>query len=162
MKKALVSMTAGVLACAATALAQETKKVTHGIFRPAEIQWQEAPAMLPRGSKIAVLEGDPAQEGIFTIRLSAPDGYRIAPHWHPAFEHVTVISGAFLVGMGDKWDDSKLQTVPTGGFSYMGPNMPHFATVKGETVLQVHAMGPWGLYYVNPADDPRKAAAAPK
>lgn len=162
MKKALVSMTAGVLVCAAAALAQDTKKVNHAIFRPAEIQWQEAPAMLPKGAKIAVMEGDPAQEGIFTLRVWAPDGYRIPPHWHPAFEHVTVISGTFLVGMGEKADDSKLQTVPTGGFSYMGPNMPHFALIKGETVVQVHAMGPWGLYYVNPADDPRKAAAPPK
>jgi quercetin dioxygenase-like cupin family protein len=160
MKRVLVCASVAVIFCAASLTAQDVKK--HAIFKPGEIQWQEASAMLPKGAKIAVLEGDPTQEGIFTVRLWAADGYRIPPHWHPAYEHVTVISGAFVVGMGDKWDDSKLQTVPAGGFSWMAPNMPHFAMVKGETVVQVHAMGPWALNYVNPADDPRKAAAAPK
>jgi quercetin dioxygenase-like cupin family protein len=159
MKRVLVCVPVTVLLCAASLTAQDVKK--HAIFKPGEIQWQEASAMLPKGAKIAVLEGDPTQEGVFTLRLWAPDGYRIPPHWHPAYEHVTVISGTFLIGMGEKWDDSKLQTVPAGGFSWMAPNMPHFATIKGETVVQVHAMGPWGLYYVNPADDPRKAVAAP-
>jgi quercetin dioxygenase-like cupin family protein len=157
MKKTFAWAAAGVVVCA-SAVAQDAKKAGHAVFRPAELQWQEASAMLPKGAKIAVLEGDPTQEGIFTIRLSAPDGYRIPPHWHPAFEHVTVISGTFLIGMGEKWDDSKLAAVPAGGFTYMAPNMRHFAAVKGETVVQVHALGPWALYYVNPADDPRNAA----
>jgi hypothetical protein len=161
MKKILVLAAAGVAVCA-FASAQDAKKAAHAVFRPGEMQWQETYGMLPKGAKMAVLEGDPTQEGIFTVRLSAPDGYRIAPHWHPAFEHVTVISGTFLIGMGEKWDDSKLEAVPAGGFTYMGPNMRHFAGVKGETVIQVHAMGPWALYYVNPADDPRNAKSAAK
>jgi quercetin dioxygenase-like cupin family protein len=157
MKRTLAWIAAGLLVCA-SAIAQDAKKAEHAVFRPAELQWQEAPAMLPKGAKMAVLEGDPTQEGLFTVRMSAPDGYRIPPHWHPAFEHVTVISGTFLIGMGEKWDDSRLEAVPAGGFTYMAPNMRHFAGVKGETVVQVHALGPWALYYVNPADDPRNAA----
>jgi len=156
MRKALAVVV--LLLCGESLAAQEPKKIQHAIFKAAEISWQEAPAMLPKGARIAVLEGDPTQEGIFTLRVWAPDGYRISPHWHPAYEHVTVISGTFMVGMGEKSDDSKLRSVPAGGFSFMGPNMPHFAMTKGETVVQVHAMGPWSLYYVNPGDDPRKAA----
>lgn len=158
MKKVFAcAVTVGLL-CAANLTAQEMKKADHGIFKPADIQWQDGPPSLPKGVKLAVLEGNPAEEGLFTIRLSAPDGYRIPPHWHAAFEHVTVISGSFLLGMGEKFDETKLQVVPTGGFSFMAPGMRHFAVTRGETVVQVHAMGPWQLYYVNPADDPRKAA----
>jgi quercetin dioxygenase-like cupin family protein len=158
MKRIIIC--AAVIAFAAGSLLFAQEPAKHRIYKPGELQWQDAPASLPKGARMAVLKGDPTQEGIFAIRIMAPDGYRIAPHWHPAYEHVTVISGTFLVGMGDKFDESKLQAVPAGGFSYMAPAMNHFAGVRGETVVQIHGMGPWGLYYVNPADDPRKAAAA--
>ena len=77
-------------------------------------------------------------------------------HSHPAIEHVTVISGTFNVGMGDKLDPSKSQAIPAGGVAIMQPKMNHFAWTKEETILQVHGVGPWGVNYVNPADDPRK------
>lgn len=163
MKKTLAITILGAIALLPTALAAEEKKTgtemkapDHGVFLASEIQWSDGPSSLPPGAKLAVLEGDPTQEGIFTIRIKAPDGYKIAPHWHAAFEHVTVISGVFNIGMGDKFDESKLQAVGAGGFSYMAPGMRHFASTKGETVLQIHAMGPWQLYYVNAADDPRQ------
>ena len=141
---------------AAAAFAADMKPADHGVFAPADIKWVDGPPSLPPGAKLAVLEGDPTQEGLFTMRIKAPDGYKIPPHWHAAFEHVTVISGTFRLGMGEKFDETKLQDVPAGGFSYMAPGMRHFAATKGETVLQVHAMGPWQLYYVNPSDDPRQ------
>jgi quercetin dioxygenase-like cupin family protein len=159
MKKVLIILAAASISTAALAAPEEkaatAKAPEHGIFAPSDIKWVDAPPALPAGAKAAVLEGDPGQEGLFTLRIWAPDGYKIAPHWHPAFEHVTVISGALRVGMGDKFDESKLQSLPAGGFSWMAPGMRHFAMVRGETILQVHAMGPWQLYYVNPADDPR-------
>lgn len=163
MRKALTIAISAALACASAALAADEKKpgtemkpADHGIFAPADIKWGDGPAVLPPGAKAAVLEGDPSQEGIFTLRLKVPDGYRIQPHWHAAFEHVTVISGAMNLGMGEKFDESKMQTIPAGGFGYMAPGMRHFALAKGETVIQIHAMGPWQLYYVNAADDPRQ------
>jgi quercetin dioxygenase-like cupin family protein len=149
----------GLFVASLGALAEKpaVKAPDHGIFAPADLQWVDAPPSLPSGARMAVLRGDPTQEGVFTIRFKAPDGYRIAPHWHPAFEHVTVISGTFLIGMGEKFEEGKLQAIPAGGFGYMAPGMRHFAGTRGETVVQVHAMGPWQLYYVNSADDPRQA-----
>jgi hypothetical protein len=149
----------GLVAASLGALEQKPvmKAPDHGVFAPADMQWGDAPPVLPPGAKAAVLEGDPTQEGLFTMRLKAPDGYKIPPHWHAAFEHVTVISGTVRIGMGEKFDESKMETIPAGGFGYMAPGMRHYAMTKGETVLQIHAMGPWQLYYVNPADDPRQA-----
>ena len=74
-------------------------------FPPADVKWQDGPASLPKGAKIAVLEGDPTKEGPFVFRVKVPDGYRIPPHTHPKTERVTVISGTFNIGMGDKCDE---------------------------------------------------------
>jgi hypothetical protein len=127
------------------------------IHRPNDIKWQDGPAALPPGAKFAVLEGDPTKEGPFTLRIQMPDGFRIAPHIHPGIEHVTVISGTFNFGMGDKFDQSATQAMPAGTFGFWPAGMKHFAWAKGETVVQAHGMGPWKIEYVNPADDPRKA-----
>ena len=136
----------------ASVAAQEPKAV---VVTPAATQWGPAPAMLPAGAKLAVLDGDPTKPGPFTMRLSIPDGYRIAPHFHPADEHVTVISGQFQVGMGDTFDAAKLSTLPAGTFGMIPAGMRHFAQAKGATVLQLHGTGPWKLTYVNPADQPK-------
>jgi hypothetical protein len=79
--------------------------------------WGPAPAVFPAGAKMAVLQGDPSQTAMFTVRLEMPDGYRIPPHFHPTDEHVTVISGTFLVGMGDAIDAAHAITLPAGGSS---------------------------------------------
>jgi anti-sigma factor ChrR (cupin superfamily) len=129
----------------------------HQIFSPAEIKWVDGPPALPAGAKIAVLEGDPKQPGPFTLRLQVPDGYKIPPHTHPAVEHVTVISGTFNLGMGDKFDQAATRELVTGSFAFMPAGMKHFGWMKGETVVQVHGMGPFAIIYVNPADDPRNA-----
>ncbi len=125
-------------------------------FHVREIVWRDGPPSLPPGAKIAVLEGDPMQPGPFTFRLKVPTGYRIPPHFHPVIEHVTVVSGAFSVGKGEQWDDSKLVRLDAGDFIHMPPGERHFARATGETVLQLHSTGPWGITYVNPQDDPRK------
>jgi uncharacterized protein (TIGR02246 family) len=125
-------------------------------FHAREIVWRDGPPSLPPGAKIAVLEGDPMQAGPFTLRLKVPTGYRIPPHFHPVIEHVTVLSGAFSIGKGEQWDDGKLVRLDAGDFIHMPPGERHFARATGETVLQLHSMGPWGITYVNPQDDPRK------
>jgi len=139
------------------AAAKAAKAPDHVALTPADIKWGEAPPMLPPGAKAAVLEGDPGKAGAFTIRLRMPGGYKIPPHWHPTVEHVTVISGTFNLGMGDKFDDTKGTALPAGSFGYMGVKMRHYAWATGETEVQVHGMGPFALHYVNPADDPRNA-----
>jgi hypothetical protein len=125
------------------------------IHRAADIAWKDGPPSLPAGAKLAVLEGDPTKEGAFTMRLKLPDGYKVMPHTHPKVEHITVISGTFNLGMGDKFDPSSGREMPTGTFGHWPAGMKHFAWVKGETVVQLHGMGPWTIHYVNPADDPR-------
>jgi hypothetical protein len=128
-----------------------------GISPPTEIKWKDGPASLPTGAKFAVLEGDPAKEGFFTMRLWLPDGYKIAPHWHPKVEHVTVLSGTFNLGMGEKFDQSASREMPAGTFGFWPAGMRHFAWAKGDTVIQLHGIGPWMITYVNPSDDPRQA-----
>jgi quercetin dioxygenase-like cupin family protein len=121
-----------------------------------KIKWQEGPPSLPKGALIAVLEGDPSKEGPFVFRVKVPDGYRVPPHTHPKTERVTVISGTFNIGMGDKFDQKATKVMTAGSYGHWPPGMKHFVWAKGETVLQFHGMGPWSLQYVNPADDPRK------
>ncbi len=147
-----------VLAFAGAARAADngTAPADHGIYPPDAVKWQDGPPSLAAGAKFAVLEGDPSKEGLFTMRLWMPDGFQIKPHWHPAVEHVTVVSGTFNVGMGDTFDPSKTAELPTGTFAFLAPEMHHFAWAKGETVLQLHGVGPWQINYLNPADDPRK------
>jgi quercetin dioxygenase-like cupin family protein len=125
------------------------------IFLPDKIKWQEGPPSLPKGAMIAVLEGDLTKDGPFTFRTKIPDGYRVPPHSHPKTEHLTVISGTFYIGMGDKFDEKAGKLMPAGSFGYWPAGMKHFAWAKGETVVQVHADGPWSIQYVNPEDDPR-------
>ncbi len=163
MKSTLRFLLVATALCASPSAwsAHEAKSGTmnaHAIHRPADIKWQDGPPSLPPGAKFAVLEGDPAKEGPFTMRLRVPDGYKIPPHVHPGVEHVTVISGSFNFGMGDKFDAKATQEFPAGTFGYWPPGMKHFVWVKGETIVQLHGIGPWKVEYVNPADDPRNKA----
>ena len=124
--------------------------------------WGPAPPVLPAGAKIAVLQGDPGQGALFTMRLDFPDGYRIPAHSHPTDEQITVIQGTFLIGMGDKLDPAQTTALATGGFVTVPANHHHFAIAKGRTIVQVHGMGPFVLTYINPADDPqRRLSKAP-
>lgn len=126
-------------------------------FTADKIQYGPVPAFLPPGAQLAVLEGDPtASTGDFTVRLKMPNAYRIAPHWHPNRENVTVILGDFKVGMGDTFDVGKLMTFGAGSFAYLDPSMHHYAMASGEVIVQVHGMSPLQFNYVNPSDDPSK------
>jgi Domain of unknown function (DUF4437) len=141
-----------------TSLGVEPRKPavrTWALYVPSEIAWKAGPESLPPGAKVAVLEGDPAKDGFFTIRLLLPDGYRVAPHWHPNVERLTIISGTVNLGTGDRFDAAATKTLPAGTYSAMPPKMTHFAWMTGETVLQLSSIGPWQVIYVDPADDPR-------
>jgi hypothetical protein len=130
---------------------------SQNVFTPDQIKYAPAPSFLPAGAQLAVLEGDPtAATGDFTVRLKMPNGYKVSPHWHPHRENVTVISGNFKVGMGDKYDESKLTTFGPGSFAFLDPDMHHYGTASGEVVVQVHGMSPLQFNYVNPSDDPSK------
>lgn len=127
----------------------------HIAMTPSDLKWVDVPS-LPPGAKMAVIEGPLNQAVPFTFRLKVPAGYIIPPHTHPVVERVTVISGAFKLGFGDTFDPAKTKTFPAGSVIIMPPGMKMFAFVQEETVVQLHGTGPWGITYLNPADDPGK------
>ena len=129
---------------------------------PAEIKWADAPPDLPKGAEMAVLHGDPGKKAVYTLRLKLPAGYKIPPHWHTKDEQLTIVSGTFVLHMGDTME-APATTLTAGGFHFLPGKMHHAAQATGETVVQVDGMGPFDIHYLNPADNPNpKAAAATK
>lgn len=127
----------------------------HLMVSPSDLKWSDVPS-LPPGAKIVVIEGDPKNPAPFTFRLKLPSDYKIPVHAHPTVERVTVISGTLNLGMGEKFEQDKATSLPSGSVAMMSPGMNMFAYTKEETVIQIHGIGPWGITYLNPTDDPRK------
>lgn len=128
----------------------------HLLYRSEEVSWQAGPPSLPEGIEMVVLEGDPAEPGVFTLRFRAPDGYVVPPHWHPNVERITVISGTFLLGSGDELDEGATEALGPGSYTSMPPETRHYAIARGETVIQLTSVGPWVITYIDPDDDPRR------
>jgi anti-sigma factor ChrR (cupin superfamily) len=122
-----------------------------------DIKWGPAPAVFPPGAEFAVMQGDPSKAEPFTVRLRFPNGYKVPPHTHPTVENVTVLSGTFMAGMGPKFDESALKALGRDDFASIPAEHAHYAMARGLTVVQVHAIGPFVLTYVNPADTPAAA-----
>ena len=153
--RSLMLMTALLLATTGTLLAQD-QMAAHAM-RADQLKWTPAPPVLPKGAQISVLSGDPDKAGRFTIRLKTPAGYKGPADSHPTAERVTVISGDFHFGMGDKLDEAKAQKLSSGGFVDLPANMNHYAFTSTEAVVQIDSEGPFAIKYVNPADDPSKS-----
>ena len=128
----------------------------HGMYTPDAMKWGDPPPFVPKGSKVAVLYGDPAKEGLFVIQVKLPANYRSPAHSHPTDEVVTVLSGTFLLGMGDKLAAGSAKAFPPGSVIVAPAGVNHFVLTKQPAVIQVTAMGPLVFTYVNPADDPSK------
>ena len=130
----------------------------HQLVREAELNWQ--PSFM--GCEHANVSGDPTAEGKpFVLRIRCPDGAKVPPHWHPTDENMTVLKGNFMVGTGDVFDTSKLTPMETGNFIFMPKTMRHFALCKGDTVLQVHGIGPFKIVWLNPAEVVPTSSSAP-
>jgi len=155
MRRNLGPIVALVVLCG-IAVAQEPTTPSHVLFSPADTKWGEPPPVFEKGMQFAVVSGDPGKPGLYVVRAKVPAGYKIAPHWHPTDEHVTVLSGSFALGMGETFDKAKMTTLPAGGYALLPANMRHFAMATTEATIQVHGEGPFTLIYVNPADDPSK------
>ena len=119
-----------------------------------DLTWGDAPPVLPAGAKMAVVSGDPSKSALYAIRVQLPSGYKIAPHWHPTDEHVTVLSGTFGLGMGETF--GQVKDLPTGSYALLPADMRHYAMAVTATTVQVDGMGPFAINYVNAADDPSK------
>jgi len=159
MRIMLVSVALATV-CVSSLAAQGPSAKAAPAAKPAHataLKWGPAPDVFPAGAKMAVVSGDPSKAAMFSVELSMPNGYKIPPHFHPTDEAVEVKSGTFLFAMGDKFDATQLKAMPAGGKGTVPANGHHFAEAKGATVVQVTAMGPFAMTYVNPADDPRQA-----
>jgi quercetin dioxygenase-like cupin family protein len=161
MKSVRLFVTTAILLYAVVAVAQDQKpSSSHVMVEGAQVKWGPAPPVLNKGAQAAVLSGDPGSAGPFVIRLKLPAGYKVAPHWHPTDENVTVLSGTFSLGMGETFDANATKPLTAGGYALLPAEMRHFAWTKDGATIQVHGMGPFVLNYVNPADDPSKGAPA--
>ena len=162
MKQRTIALALMVGLCAVAAGAQTPKPAAkpaaaaHVILTPGDMKWGPAPPVLPAGAQVAVLDGDPFKPGFFTLRLKFPDGYKIPAHTHPTDENIVVVQGMFKAGMGDAYSESGLHEFPVGSFLKMPKRMRHFASAKGETIVQIYGTGPFVVNYVNPNDDPVK------
>lgn len=158
----VLAVIAGIAALGMAASGQEKKEGTeaHKIVHFGDLKW----APIIKGCDLAPVAGDMNAEGApFVLRIRCADGAKIPAHWHPTDENVTVLKGTFLVGMGESFDDSKLQTMNVGNFVTVPKEMRHFASCKGETIVQVHALGPFKVNWVNPSEvEPPDAPAAAK
>lgn len=154
MKATNLVLSVSLMACALAPTARADSS-THKMVSPNDLTWVDV-ASLPPGAKIAVIEGPMNEAAPFTVRIKVPANYKIPPHWHPVIERVTVLSGTFYMGVGDKFDPERSSALKPGSMMILQPETHHFAWTKEETIVQLHGTGPWGINYVNPADDPRK------
>ncbi len=153
MKKSLIAAVLLVFASSALAgdAAHDAKELT-----PADVVYEDNPAF-PKGAQTAVLYGDPTKPGLFIIRAKFPPNYVVPPHIHPVFESVTVLSGSMGSGMGKTVEKSKGKMLGAGSLLLLPADHAHYVwSGDEETIIQVAAVGPFDLIYVNPADDPRK------
>jgi quercetin dioxygenase-like cupin family protein len=151
----LIAQCAGAAMLIAATSAPAHAVDDHTIISAQEIKWAAGPPSIPAGAQAAVLHGDPGKDGLFSLRLKLPKGYHIPPHTHPKPEIVTVISGTFRLGMGEKAEAGKGRPLSAGSFLALPPGMAHFAYADEDTVIQLNSTGPWSLTYINLADDPR-------
>ena len=121
---------------------------------PAEMKWASQGGLAAAGMGQLNLLGDPAKPGPYTLRLKFPKGFRVAPHTHPDSREVTILSGTFATGYGEKFDATKLKVLPAGSFYTEPANVPHYIEIDEDTVLQVSGMGPSGRQFVKPSDGP--------
>ena len=152
-----VSLVAFILGSLATSAFAQATKEGQIFISPEDIKWTAAPPSMPKGAKIAVLQGDPSKPGPFVMRLMVPPGYKIAPHWHTQDESLTVISGSLYFGPGDKVETSKAHTVTPGSFHFLSGKDHHYLVAKTEAVIQINGNGPFDVTYVNAAADLKTA-----
>lgn len=123
------------------------------------LTWGPAPPGLPAGGRGAVISGDPAKAGPYTVRVEMPPDYTIRPHHHPTSETLRLLKGTLHLGHGAKWDEKAMKAVAADKPVTMGPKEPHFLHAADSVVLEVQSTGPFAITYVDPKDDPRTGSS---
>lgn len=122
---------------------------------PEDIAWKAFPAF-PSSVRLAVVVGQPSEPGPYVVRVKVPFGEKLMPHKHPEDRVYTVMSGVFYIGLGEKFDADRITAYPPGSVLVLPGDTFHFHWAKsGEYVTQVSGIGPLGLEYLDPEDDPR-------
>jgi hypothetical protein len=122
---------------------------------PPEMRWGAQGGLAMPGMEQANLVGDPSKPGPYTLRLKFPAGYRLAPHAHPDYREVTILSGTWYTGYGEKFDAAALKPLPAGSFYTEPASLPHFVEVREPVLIQVSGTGPSGRVFVKPTDNAR-------
>ncbi len=130
------------------------------VVTPDNLQWKDAPNMLPPGAQMSVLEGNLKTKNYVTLRIKMPANYQVAPLYSQSLERITVLSGTINIGTGNKLDTNNGTALPTGSFVVVPANKHFYIWSSEDSVIQINGMGPWAVKYVNSKDDPRKAAAS--
>ncbi len=155
-KTFMIATILGLLFALTSATADEQYRGDgHMMMTPDEMSWGPVGSM-GEGAEITFIEGDISESEPFTFRLRLEDGYRILPHVHPAYERVTVLQGTLHFAHGKTFDKEQTRELPVGSVAIMPPGDPMFGYAEGETIIQLHGTGPWGIEYINPEDDPRR------
>jgi hypothetical protein len=150
-----VSFRSGVYAQDTNMVSDDMSMHKHVMINPSDLKWVDGPAALPKGVKVALLEGNPAEAGPYTIRVMFPANFEVRPHWHPTTEHVSVIKGTLYMGTQEKFDKAMAKPLSEGGFALMPAKFVHFVFTKEPVTIQLHGIGPFAITYVNKNDDPR-------
>ena len=125
------------------------------LVTPDQVPWTDSP-VIPN-AKGAFLVGDPSKPEVTVLRVWLPPHCKHPPHSHPFPEVATVLSGRVGFGLGDAFDPSKGRILEAGSFAVVPAKRSHYIwTENEEAIVQVQFVGPFGIDYVNPADDPRK------
>jgi len=143
-----------MILCAVAVLVATSTATAHA--QSTKLKWGRAPASLPSGAMMAIVSGDPTRPGPFVIRLRLPSGFAVPPHFHPVDEHQTLISGRIGHGMGDHIDEKAVKWLRPGQSITLPANAHHYVKTRGRTLVEVSAVGPFKVTYVNERDDPRK------
>lgn len=139
-------VTLSMLSIASATMSLKSNASTPTIVMPDDLKW--APVNGLTGVQMAVVWGDPTKPGPYIMRLKLDDAATVPPHWHPDDERVTVLSGTFMVGVGDTIDPSKMKTLGPGAFVYIPQGVHHYAMAKGVTIVQASGMGPFAMNFV--------------
>ena len=156
--KSFILLTLGALVIASPAVAKKARHhhaVAKKAVAPAELKWMDGPPGLPAGAQFAVKKGNPEAKGMFTIGIKMPANYSVPAHWHPSDEHVSVVSGKLAYGMSDRLNRTAATGLNAGETIVMKAKEHHWVLTADGAEVEVSAMGPFKITYVNAADDPR-------
>ena len=139
-RAAQMALAGSIFAWAALVPAAELSPKDIIINLPNQIKWVENEKA---GSAQAILQGDPAKPGLYIVLTKWHAGHMSRPHFHPNDRFITVLSGTWWVGTGNKYDPASTTAIPTGSFvKHPGKGIHYDGAKDGDVVLEILGEGP--------------------